>query len=471
MALAFLVGCSDDKEIEQPESGMSIEQKEFDVDPSGEIVHVVIKNAEAKPECVISENARDWIQLYSWGGIGTGNSGQYTFIFKVLANDGYEATRSGSIRVTSGSAHDVVEIRQSGGSPFAFIEERQLSINADGGVLTINPKKDFKPENIKDVSDSWVTFEKTAVNSEDGKTIQMQFTIAANDTGSDRSVDIVYEDKETGLQDTFTILQGCRIVNEAREVVVSEEKQNVTLALAASLDLVVSADASWLSIDADAVEKLSIQALPDGINKRETVFTYTNMSNKISEEVKVTQVRSLRLLGNEKDVKSLTLIPDYPYQLKAETSSLTAAEELVWSSSKEAIATVSADGLITPKSVGSTVITLKAGKYKKTCSVSVKERKTLLPMKYEGKYVFSLGNHEYDGQFELTNNSSYIVTVNNVGGTSYNRKAEQGETFVCPFKITYKKNSEEGYAINWKMQIGSTSVNLETVVFAGSLNY
>lgn len=469
MALVALVGCRDDKILEPSNIDLYIEQKEFNVNPSGEIIHVIIKNSKVKPECEISENAIDWIQLYSWGGVDAGDTGEYTFIYKVLANDGYEAIRNGSIRVTSGSVSDVVNIHQSGGSPFAFIKDRQLSINADGGVLTINPKTNFNPTNIQDVSASWLSFEKTAIDAQDGKTKQIQFVISANDTGSDRSVDILYEDNETGQQDKFTILQGCRIVSSSKELVLNEDKQDVTLTIDTSLDLETNIEESWLVADVNG--KLSIQALPEGQNEREAIVKYTNKSNQISEEVKVTQVRALRILGNDKDVKSLSLIPDCPYQLLAGTSLLTKDEEIIWSSSNETVVTVSANGLITPKSVGNAVITLTAGIYEKTCKIIIKERKDLLPMKYEGNYVFTMGSHEYDGQFELTNNSSYVLTVNSVASTSYNQKTEPGEKFVCPYKITYKGDGATGYKINWKMKVGSTSINFDTTILAGSLIY
>ena len=114
MALLTFLSCRDDQ-TEQPETGILIEQKEFNVNPQGEIIRVKIKNTKTKPECKISENATDWIQLYSWGGVDVANTSEYTFIYKVLANDGYEAIRSGSIHIKSGSYSDVVNIHQSGG--------------------------------------------------------------------------------------------------------------------------------------------------------------------------------------------------------------------------------------------------------------------------------------------------------------------------------------------------------------------
>lgn len=474
MALFALVSCREEEELESSNSDLYIEQKEFNVNPSGETIYVKVKSARIKPECVISENAKDWILLSSWGGVDAGDTGEYTFIYKVLANDGYEENRVGSIRVTSGSFSDVVNIHQTGGAPFAFIKERKLGINADGGVLTINPKMNFNPEYIKDVSATWLLFEKTAVDAQDGKTKEMQFTVLANETGSDRSVDIFYEDKETGQQDKFTILQGCRIVSSQKEFVINEDMQNVTLTLNSSLDIEPSTLASWLIVDNKG--KVTIQALPDGLNEREAIVKYINKSNQISEDVKVTQVRSIRIVGNDFEVKTLDLIPDFPFQLLAGTSVLTKDEEIVWSSSKESVATVSANGLITPIRVGETKITLKAGIYQKSCDIKVREFKEMLPIKYEGNYTLSVGDknvksNNYEGNFELTNNSSYIVTVKSVGGSSYNKITKTGDVFECPFKLSYDGDATTEYPVNWKVNIGKTPATIQVVFRGGSIVY
>ena len=475
IALFAFVGCSEDEELVQPTTtGMSIEQKEFNADPSGDVIRVILKNTNTKPEYEISEEAKGWVELSSWGGIGAGNSGEYTFIYKVSANDGYETSRSASIRFTSGEASDVVYIYQDGGSPFAFVQGKQLTINADGGVLAITPKESFKPENLKDASDSWVTFNKTAVTAEDGVTKQILFTVSPNETGADRSTTISYVD-ETGKEDSFTILQGCRIVTSSKEVVISEAKvSSMKLAINSAIGtdkISVNKNVDWLTADTEG--KLSIQDLPEELDERVGIIKYTNMLNMISEEVKITQIRSARILGDGKELKTLSLIPNYPYQLEAQTSVLTQDEPLKCTSSKATVATVSSDGLITPVKAGKATITLTAGSYKKTCSVTVGESKDLLPIRYEGsnKYDIATSSHEYDGKLFMENKSSYIVTVNSVAGSPYNKVTMPTETFECIFKKTYKGTADQAYTINWKMQVGITSTDFDITFKAGSFSY
>ena len=466
-SLCLIIGCSSDNaEVQQSSSSMKLLDKTFSVEKEGGTIRVEVRNVKTKPVCEVSEDAKNWIKEGQYAGSRVGDLLTYKFWYNISEYDGYETNRIGKISITCGQDKDVVEVSQTGGGPFAFIKGRLIKANADGGLVVLKPKGGFKVSNIKDVPVSWISIDKSITGSGE----DLNVTVSANDLGNDRTVEICYEDAESGLSDKFTLLQGSRIVNSAKELFFDENQQNASVSISPALSVEAKTTMSWATVD-DA-GKIQIQALPDGTNERSATLTFTNTKNGISESVNVKQVRSLAILNGNNEVQKLSLIPEYPFQLKALTSIFTESTPLVWSSSNESVVKVSPDGLITPVGEGKADITLSSGVYKKRCSIEVaKEIKGLIKFKYEGTLISEPKVYDqYKGVIRVTNESSYIVTILSVGGKAFEKTIQQAGSVDYPFEQRFEENGATSHLLKWKLKVGEKEADVSTYIKAGVIS-
>ena len=310
IVLFTFIGCRDDQQLGQSITGMYIEQKEFNVNPSGETIRITIKNTKTKPECEISENAKDWIQLYSWGGVDRGNAKDYTFIYKVLANDGYEAVRSGNIRVTSGSVSDVVNIHQSGGSPVLYLDDKTIIVDSKGGeiVPVVNSNFDYSVE-VLDAE--WIRI----VNKQSTRGVETYSLTLYVDPNTDfegREGKIRVYDNNGMSSDTIVIKQKQQdmIELDKMEVDVDETESSFEISVHANVEYQVRIADNWISQfrlikESETMSKyiFKINSLKDA-NSRQGKITFSslNSSENISWDIIVTQTSVLYFTTNSESM-------------------------------------------------------------------------------------------------------------------------------------------------------------------------
>ena len=90
---------------------------------------------------------------------------------------------------------------------------------------------------------------------------------------------------------------------------------------------------------------------------------------KISVKVQKTAVKTTKIQGIQ---KKLTIRRKKSYTLVPEILPITSLEKVTFTSSNKKVATVTAKGKVTAKKKGTAVITVKAGRIRKRCKITVR---------------------------------------------------------------------------------------------------
>lgn len=146
-----------------------------------------------------------------------------------------------------------------------------------------------------------------------------------------------------------------------------------------------------------------------------TTITVTAGNYKSTCKVKV---KNLSVNSNKLKLKKqkLTLTKGKKYNLKVSVNKT--KKNVTWSSSKSSVAAVNKYGKITAKSVGQTTITVKAGNYKATCEVTVKNatKATSKISTFENQIKSNVNTYEklikdvvkYTNQYRAANGKSKV---------------------------------------------------------------
>lgn len=372
MTLFAFLSCRDDQS-EQIETGMLIEQKEFNVNPHGEIIYVKIKNAKSKPECKISENAIDWIQLYSWGGADVGNMAEYTFIYKVSANDGYEPVRSGSIRITSGSSEDVVNIHQTGGVPVLYLDNNTIIVDSKGGevIPIVNSNFDYSVE-VLDVD--WIK----VVNKQTTRAVEayaLTLYIDPNTNFEGREGKIRVYDNNGSTSEILVIKQKQQdmIELDKMEVDVDDAESSFEISVHANVEYQVKIDNNWLSQsqlkkESETMSKYTfkINSLKDS-NRRQGKITFSSLNS--------TEIISLDIVVNQTSVLYFTTNSESMIETEEKQLQFTnnTGQSVIWSSSNSSVATVDNNGNVKALREGTATICISSddNKHISECKLSV----------------------------------------------------------------------------------------------------
>lgn len=100
-----------------------------------------------------------------------------------------------------------------------------------------------------------------------------------------------------------------------------------------------------------------------------TITLRSGYKKKISVKVQKTAVKTTKIRGIQ---KKLTIRRKKSYMLVPEILPITSLEKVTFTSSNKKVATVTAKGKVTAKKKGTAVITVKAGRIRKRCKITVR---------------------------------------------------------------------------------------------------
>lgn len=130
--------------------------------------------------------------------------------------------------------------------------------------------------------------------------------------------------------------------------------------------------ASWTSSNKKIVNVNSsgkIKAAKKGGKATVTITLRSGYKKKISVKVQKTAVKTTKIRGIQ---KKLTIRRKKSYMLVPEILPITSLEKVTFTSSNKKVATVTAKGKVTAKKKGTAVITVKAGRIRKRCKITVR---------------------------------------------------------------------------------------------------
>lgn len=130
--------------------------------------------------------------------------------------------------------------------------------------------------------------------------------------------------------------------------------------------------ASWTSSNKKIVNVNSsgkIKAAKKGGKATVTITLRSGYKKKISVKVQKTAVKTTKIRGIQ---KKLTIRRKKSYTLVPEILPITSLEKVTFTSSNKKVATVTAKGKVTAKKKGTAVITVKAGRIRKRCKITVR---------------------------------------------------------------------------------------------------
>ena len=130
--------------------------------------------------------------------------------------------------------------------------------------------------------------------------------------------------------------------------------------------------ASWTSSNKKIVNVNSsgkIKAAKKDGKATITITLRSGYKKKISVKVQKTAVKTTKIQGIQ---KKLTIRRKKSYMLVPEILPITSLEKVTFTSSNKKVATVTAKGKVTAKKKGTAVITVKAGRIRKRCKITVR---------------------------------------------------------------------------------------------------
>ena len=130
--------------------------------------------------------------------------------------------------------------------------------------------------------------------------------------------------------------------------------------------------ASWTSSNKKIVNVNSsgkIKAAKKDGKATITITLRSGYKKKISVKVQKTAVKTTKIQGIQ---KKLTIRRKKSYTLVPEILPITSLEKVTFTSSNKKVATVTAKGKVTAKKKGTAVITVKAGRIRKRCKITVR---------------------------------------------------------------------------------------------------
>lgn len=130
--------------------------------------------------------------------------------------------------------------------------------------------------------------------------------------------------------------------------------------------------ASWTSSNKKIVNVNSSGKIKAAKKEGKATITITLRSGykkKISVKVQKTAVKTTKIQGIQ---KKLTIRRKKSYTLVPEILPITSLEKVTFTSSNKKVATVTAKGKVTAKKKGTAVITVKAGRIRKRCKITVR---------------------------------------------------------------------------------------------------
>lgn len=181
---------------QKQKDALTVTSSKFEVSAEGGEVLIEVK-ANIDFEYAIEESADDWVEYKATRALKTSN-----LVFKVKENDDTDK-REARITITSGEFNEIITIYQAGSEPSIILTENEFTVSSSAETVAVEVKSnvDVTVEIPDDVD--WIKENTTRAFS----TNTYYFEIEQNDGYDNRTAQIKFTNKETGIYEYVTITQ------------------------------------------------------------------------------------------------------------------------------------------------------------------------------------------------------------------------------------------------------------------------
>ena len=336
----------------------------------------------------------------------------HTLKFKVTQNDDYN-TRSAKIKIydkNSNQSEDIV-INQASIGAKLILDTKTFSINSEKQDLDIDVMSNFD-YNVDFQGANWL---RKRQNNTRGITNRvLMLSIDENKNNDARTAQIKLSDKNSEVAEIITITQGAKsgIEIPTKEFAVDELGGTITIKVNANADYKLTSNNDWISIAANTraftphEHQVTIAALGDA-EDRDGTITVSNDALNYSATITIKQRNTFYF-----EKKSIDILVGKEKMLSVKN---TTKQNVEWSSSNTAIATVTDNGYVKGINKGTATIIAKTadGKHTATCKVRICEIPDMITIK-SGGTVSREGDLVKNGsqiKWAIKNNSPVKITL------------------------------------------------------------
>ncbi len=277
----------------------------------------------------------------------------------------------------------------------------------------------------------------------------------------------------------------CKITVEEKEVKVTSVSLNFTnksivkgatfqLEAIVNPDNATNKNVTWSSSN-DAIATVDENGLVKGKSVGETLITVTTKDGNHTANCKITvEEKEIKVTSVSLNFTNKSIVKNSTFKLTATVKPDNATNKNVtWSSSNDAVATVDADGLVTSKSVGETIITVTTedGNHTATCAITVVEQEvkvTSVSLNFTNKSIVKGATFQLEATINPDNATNKNVTwsssndaIATVDANGLVKGKSVGETLIT---VTTKDGN---HTANCKITVEEKEIKVTSV----SLNF
>lgn len=178
-----------------------------------------------------------------------------SLVFDIAENENTEK-REGKITLRSGELSETVTVYQEGGKPTLVLTQNEYTVGSDRETIKVELKSNTEYE-VKLPADGWITETQTRAFSSHTHF----FTVEANEGYDARTAEIVFVNKDDGVEEKVKVtqMQKDAIIVAETEYMVEAKGGSVSFDVTTNVDFKVSVSDSW--IKQITTRALSIKAL------------------------------------------------------------------------------------------------------------------------------------------------------------------------------------------------------------------
>lgn len=282
---------------QKQKDALTITSSKFEVGAEGGEVSIEVK-ANIDFEYTIEESAADWVEYKATRALKTSN-----LVFEVKENDDTDK-REAKITITSGEFSEVVTIYQEGAEPSIILTENEFAVSSSAETIAVEVKSNVDVTMELPTDADWITENTTRAFS----TNTYYFDIEQNDGYDNRTAQIKFTNKATGIYEYVTVTQMQRdaIVVAKDSYTVDSEGDEIVIEVGHNIDFDIEIADDWITrkeTRAFKTDKLTfVIAANKGYDNRESTIKFTSKDRGITQTVKVYQAQENALIVSKKDI-------------------------------------------------------------------------------------------------------------------------------------------------------------------------